>query len=178
MSEARSFFLILIVFTIVTGGAFLLLVSSERQESYEEAFLFPTYEADSVQGQVIATIERRIAPRRLLAFAMDEHILAVRYLMAENAILGDYDPSFAQSEVLEIICDLREMGLKDMSHEYVLAFRDEDADDRPSVEDAIGIRLEEETIAAIDCTRKGSTRIADIADDFRLIYLEDRKDGN
>ncbi|GAB1421899.1 hypothetical protein MASR2M15_20960 [Anaerolineales bacterium] len=168
-------FLTISIFTIVTVASYYLLAVSERKSDSDEKIIYPSYDIDSIEWQVISTVEKRIVPRKISDFSMDDRVIAMRYPMAENALLGRYDADFANKEVIDILCDLKNAGIANASYEIILTFRDEDENKQEIMKDAIGIRLEKKTMESLNCFVNTALSITDIADDYRFIYLEDQQ---
>lgn len=157
----------------IMAGAYFLLIAQDRFSEPEQFSGLEFIEPDSPQGEVVEIINQYIRPRQISNFVMDDRIVAVRFPVAQNALMGRIDLDYSNYEVIQISCALRDAGLTEYSFEYVLTMLGEDEEENEVVLDGIGVRLEEETINELDCSDTQALRLDAIADDYTLIYLED-----
>jgi|GEM_PF-5155637 len=172
--SAKSIAGIFIGFVILAVAYFLLIVQ-DRFEQNEQAEAFTGLELitpGSPESEVIEIIEEQIRPRNILQFAVDNRVMAVRFPVAQNALMGRIDLDFSNFEIVQIACALRDNSeLNDHAYEFVLTMLGDTETEEDVMLDAIGIRLEEETIAEMDCNNTEGIRLDAVADDYSLLYL-------
>lgn len=160
---------------LVLAVAYFLLIAQDRFEQSQADDVYTGLELitpGSPEAEVVEIIEEHIRPRRILQFAVDNHVMAVRFPVAQNALMGRIDLDFSNYEIVQIACALRENSeLNDHAYEFVLTMLGDTEEEEDVMLDAIGIRLEEETIAEMNCNDTDSIRLDVVADDYSLLYL-------
>lgn len=173
MSKSRQRFFGISAFVASLTILYVLLIVGQMKISASEQVRFEL-PPDSPEAVALNIIQEEVNPRNVAHFGINERLMSVTYPIKTSNYMGNISPIASEMELLRISCQLRDAGYVEQSFQFFITMQTKQG----KQVDGYAIVLDDHTIADLDCLNLQDVLVADIADEYDYLYIQDTKDDS